>query len=221
MKSILEEINNLKDWDYYKREEYKLDKIEDWNDENRHKEFIENFLKISDKALILGHLNINLDELSRKIHTNSVFFLGCLFYEKLNIKDLLNLKRADENQQFHFIWFLSSLIHDFYNDKEKKLKEFLGINEDLKSIDVTINLLEYSEQNNFLLENTKTQNLFNIIPNYFKYRFNDERLDHGIMTGIKLFDFLEKNRKERKEQVENGVEKNVLYWGDDLTSIYA
>ena len=34
-------------------------------------------------------------------------------------------------------------------------------------------------------------------------------------------DSLEKNRKVRKEQVENGVENSILYWGDDLTPLYA
>jgi hypothetical protein len=222
LKSILKEIEALKRWDYYERkEEYKLDKVKDWNDENEHKKFIEDFLRISGKDVVLNHFSINLEQLSRKIHTNSVFFLGCLFYEKLNIDDLLNFQREDGNQEFNFIWFLSALIHDFYHDKERKLEEFTEINEDIKSIEVINDLLEYIEKNQLVQENKKIKNLFEVIPNYFKYRFNDGKIDHGIFTGIKLFDSLEKNRKERKEQVANGVENGVLYWGDDLISIYA
>jgi len=222
LRSIFDEIEDLKNWDYYERKEkYKLDKIEDWNDEDKHKKFIEAFLKFSGKEPIFEHLDIKLEELSRKIHTNSVFFLGCLFYEKLNIKDLLNYQREDGSEQFYFIWFLSALIHDFYHDKEKKLEEFHEINEDIKSIEVTNDLLKYIEENQLVQKNERMKNLFEVIPNYFKYRFKNERLDHGIFTGIKLFDSLEKNRKERKEQVENGVENPVLYWGDDLTPFYA
>lgn len=142
MKTILEEIQELKNWDYYEREtKYELNKIEDWNDEKKHEEFIEKFLLISE------------------------------------------------------------------------------INKDVKSIEVINDLLEYTKQNQSLLKNEEMKNLFDVIPNYFKYRFEDKKLDHGIFTGIKLFDFLERNRQEREGQKDN--EEEVLYWGDDLIPFYA
>lgn len=223
MISLLKQINDLENWDYYEREkEFKLNKIESWNDESEHKKFIKYFLEISGKNVVFEHLDIKLNELSRKIHTNSVYFLGALFYEKLNLKELEKYERNDLSKQFHFIWFLSALVHDFYHDKERKQEAFPEINEDINSIKVENKLLAYIKENKKILEkNEKNEKLFKTIPNYFKYRLRDGKLDHGITTGIKLFDSLEKNRKVRKEQVENGVENSILYWGDDLTPLYA
>ena len=144
------------------------------------------------------------------------------FYEKLNLKELEEYERNDLSKQFYFIWFLSALVHDFYHDKERKQEAFPEINEDINSIKVENKLLAYIKENKKILEkNEKNEKFFKTIPNYFKYRLRDGKLDHGITTGIKLFDSLEKNRKVRKEQVENGVENSILYWGDDLTPLYA
>ena len=220
MISLLKQINDLKNWDYYNRKNNQ--KIQDWNDEQEHRKFIEDFFEISKKENILNDFKIEIDDLSRPIHTNSVYFLGALFYEKLNLKELEEYERNDLSKQFYFIWFLSALVHDFYHDKERKQEAFPEINEDINSIKVENKLLAYIKENKKILEkNEKNEKLFKTIPNYFKYRLRDGKLDHGITTGIKLFDSLEKNRKVRKEQVENGVENSILYWGDDLTPLYA
>ena len=220
MISLLKQINDLKNWDYYNRKNNQ--KIQDWNDEQEHRKFIEDFFEISKKENILNDFKIEIDDLSRPIHTNSVYFLGALFYEKLNLKELEKYERNDLSKQFHFIWFLSALVHDFYHDKERKQEAFPEINEDINSIKVENKLLAYIKENKKILEkNEKNEKFFKTIPNYFKYRLRDGKLDHGITTGIKLFDSLEKNRKVRKEQVENGVENSILYWGDDLTPLYA
>ena len=220
MISLLKQINDLKNWDYYNRKNNQ--KIQDWNDEQEHRKFIEDFFEISKKENILNDFKIEIDDLSRPIHTNSVYFLGALFYEKLNLKELEEYERNDLSKQFHFIWFLSALVHDFYHDKERKQEAFPEINEDINSIKVENKLLAYIKENKKILEkNEKNEKFFKTIPNYFKYRLRDGKLDHGITTGIKLFDSLEKNRKVRKEQVENGVENSILYWGDDLTPLYA
>ena len=41
--------------------------------------FIEDFFEISKKENILNDFKIEIDDLSRPIHTNSVYFLGALF----------------------------------------------------------------------------------------------------------------------------------------------
>lgn len=210
MISLLKQINDLENWDYYDRAN--SEKIQDWNDENKHKKFIENFFEISSKDNILIDFEVN--DLSRHTHTNSVYFLGCLFYEKLNLKELEEYKRKDLSNQFYFIWFLSSLVHDFYHYKERKLEEFPKITKNVESFEVMNDLLSYTNKESLLQD--KIENLFRTIPNYFKYRFNDKKLDHGIMAGIKLFDLLETNRIKKKSE-----RQNSLYWGDDLTSIYA
>lgn len=230
MSSIFTEIKNLRNWDYYERNEYKLEKIKDWDDEYCHEKFIENFLIYSEKDCILEHFDIKLKDLSRKKHTNSVFFLGCLFYKKLKIGNKLTFKRKDKKEQFHFIWFLSTLVHDFYNDIEK-IKNNTDDNiekyEDIYKIidnNSKIVLFDYVFKNDLFNNSQKMQKLFRIIPNYFKYRYENKKLDHGIFAGIKLFESLEKNRKFRKDQQELNIENNSpnsLYWGDDLTALYA
>ncbi|MFW2555577.1 hypothetical protein [Aliarcobacter butzleri] len=211
MKSIFQEISELRNWDYYERDN--CEKIQDWNDENKHKEFIKTFFEISKKDNILNNFKIEIDDLSRNIHTNSVYFLGALFYEKLNLKELEKYERNDSSKQFRFIWFLSALVHDFYHDKERKLEEFTGIIEDIESVKLTNDLLSYTNKKSLCQD--KIENLFKTIPNYFKYRFYDGKVDHGIMAGIKLFDLLETNRVQKKEN------KNTRYWKDDLTPLYA
>ena len=114
MISLLKQINDLKNWDYYNRKNNQ--KIQDWNDEQEHRKFIEDFFGISKKENILNDFKIEIDDLSRPIHTNSVYFLGALFYEKLNLKELEEYERNDLSKQFYFIWFLSALVHDFYHE---------------------------------------------------------------------------------------------------------
>lgn len=215
MISLLKQINDLKNWDYYNRNNNQ--KIQDWNDEQEHRKFIEDFFEISKKENILNDFKIKVNDLSRNIHTNSVYFLGALFYEKLNLKELEKYERNDLSKQFHFIWFLSALVHDFYHDKERKQESFPEINEDINSIKVENKLLAYIKENKKIVEkNEKNEKLFKTIPNYFIYRFRDGRIDHGIISGIKLFDLLETNRVEKKSRNEN-----TLYWKPDLTPLYA
>lgn len=82
MASLLEEINILDHWDYYERkvEPHITDKIVDWNCHFQHKNFIREFLKLSGKEEIINSFHIDVKNFEREIHTNSVFYLGCLFY---------------------------------------------------------------------------------------------------------------------------------------------
>jgi hypothetical protein len=101
MKSLLEEIKNLKNWDYYEREDNY--EIIDWCDNSQHQDFIKCFLKIGGKELIekyfftpeLKCVGISLDNFERATHTNSVFFIGCLLYEKLLLKDKIKFTKIE------------------------------------------------------------------------------------------------------------------------------
>ena len=158
MISLLKQINDLKNWDYYNRKNNQ--KIQDWNDEQEHRKFIEDFFEISKKENILNDFKIEIDDLSRPIHTNSVYFLGALFYEKLNLKELEEYERNDLSKQFYFIWFLSALVHDFYHDKERKQEAFPEINEDINSIKVENKLLAYIKENKKILEKNEKNEKF-------------------------------------------------------------
>lgn len=229
MKSLLQEIKDLNGWDYYdNRNEEDKCKILNWNDITEHQTFIKKFLKIGGKESIVEHffpndlrdVGISLENFERATHTNSVFFLGCLLYEKLALKNKINFVRADgKDDEFHFIWFLTSLVHDFGYFAEKCKSIFPHITEDLSSLLVTHNLLSCKEADQQIVEGIK---------NYFKESFKGSirkpKIEHGIYAGLVLYDGLVKNRLERKRQQENGAEEKSLeglYWGDDLDKFYA
>ncbi|MDY0403019.1 hypothetical protein [Sulfurovum sp.] len=239
MKSLFQEIEDLNSWDYYDRDE--KCEIPYWNDNSKHQEFIKNFLKISRKELVESHFftnelrdaGISFNNFERATHTNSVFFIGSLLYEKLLLKDKINFVREDgKDDEFHFIWFLTSLVHDFGYFAEKYKSKFSYVTEDIASLNLTHNLLDFDTGSRYLNEaydeyKSSTKLIINEIPNYFKEAFNGKRssrgeskIEHGIYAGLLLYDGLVKNRIERKEQQKNGVEEG-LYWKDDLDKFYA
>ena len=231
MNSILKEINTLEhnEWDYYDRHvHYKLVKINDWNCQKEHESFIKEYLKIAGKSGIIDSFEskfIKFENFERKEHINSVFFLGCLFYKKLSLKNNIKFYREDKRDEFYFIWFLSSLVHDFGYYIEKNTEEYKKINEGIKSFidffEIDHNLLTEN-----LNSNRNTKILTKNIPNYFKYRFNGRengksKIDHGIASGLILYNSLVKNRKKREQLNKEGVEKDGLYWGKELEKFYA
>ena len=78
MISLLKQINYLKNWDYYNRKNNQ--KIQDWNDEQEHRKFIEDFFEISKKENILNDFKIEIDDL---------YYLKQILKEKQN--DLLKI----------------------------------------------------------------------------------------------------------------------------------
>lgn len=238
MKSLFEEIKTLKNWNYYS--ENRNYEIINWNSKSNHIEFIEKFLDVSGKESIKDSFftnelkidGISLDNFGRAIHTNSVFFIGCLLYEKLLLKEKIKFIRADgEGDEFHFIWFLTSLIHDFGYFAENDKTKFSYITEDIASLNLTHNLLNYKEQcnknkKNYLKDAYEeykypTKVIIDYIPTYFKEAFqgirssrNESKIEHGIYSGLVLYDGLVKNRLKKKNNSE-------FYWKDDLDKFYA
>jgi hypothetical protein len=242
MKSLFEEIVNLTNWNYYNSNSN--GDIREWNSNSEHIEFIKKFLDVSGKESIkdsfftdeLERVGISLDNFGRAIHTNSVFFIGCLLYEKLLLKERIKFIREDgEKDEFHFIWFLTSLVHDFGYFAEKDKSKFPYITEDVLSLNLKHDLLKYrnewnSSNRNYLKEaydeySEPTKVIIDYIPDYFKEAFNGERssgdkskIEHGIYSGLVLYDGLVKNRLERRDNSSNSL---GLYWKDDLDKFYA
>lgn len=252
MKSIYAHIQDLKpaEWDYYitrnvQTEQNSLLTIDDWNDKKENESFIEEYLRVSGKLEIINKFEnpkISLSNFERATHTNSVFFLGCIFYKELNLKDKINFTRIDKKtgeiiDEFYFIWFLTSLVHDF----GYQIENCSSIKTDL-SQEITNNISSFKsfyniDSKNDLL-NTKysleanTKILLDHVPKYFKARKdgklgrdNSGKIDHGIAAGLLLFDSLLKNRKEREKlnskKEKNGQETDGLFWGKKLEKFYA
>lgn len=245
MKSIYAHIQDLKpkEWDYYitrnvQTEQNSLLTIDDWNNKKEHESFIEEYLRVSGKLEIINNFEnpkISLNNFQRAAHTNSVFFLGCIFYKKFNFP--INFKREDGHDEFYFIWFLTSLVHDF----GYQIENCSSIKTDL-SQEITNNISSFKSFYNIDskkdLLNTKyslepnTKILLDHVPKYFKARKNGKlgrdnsgKIDHGIAAGLLLFDSLLKNRKEREKlnsiKEKNGEETDGLFWGKELENFYA
>lgn len=164
----------------------------------------ENFKKMFDK-----------DDFERAEHTNSVFFLGCLFYKELSLEKSINIKKLDNSNNFLFIWFLTALAHDFGYEYEKNFKKFKN---KITSIDTLKKHFEIDEDitSADIEPSSKAGRLYTQIKPYFEYRYKDCKIDHGILAGIMLFDSLEKHRKDKEKKKDDD-----FYWGEDLRLDYA
>jgi len=209
-------------WDYYsrkKKNKLKENLCKNWDCEKEHKNFIDNFLEIAGKSNVLSHFTI--EEIDRAIHINSVFFLGCIFYKKLCLENKIKFKRDNsKHDEFHFVWFLTSLVHDFgYSIEKKEDNDYRKI----EDIVVSHNLLDKCKnkylENSYLNLTKNEKILVDNIKQYFKFRREKGKTDHGIYAGLNLYNSLLNNRKERDEQKEN--ETQNLYWGKDLEEFYA
>ncbi len=246
MTTLKKQYEQLEKWDYYKRgANNTVRKIDDWKNRNEHKKFIAEFLKISGKDIIkdtFENINdTNLEKFERLDHINSVFFLGCLFYQNTIFKDRISFYRKDdmnkERDEFYFIWFLTSLVHDFGYKLESNIPK--GVNNNINSF------REYSKDKavhkyyNLLDEVDKYEispNLYTLlenVPNYYAARMDGKigrnaqaKIDHGIAAGLILFNSLKHIRINKLDElksfgIDNCVDEQTnLYWCDDLDEFY-
>jgi len=210
------------EWDYYARDKgIKENLCKNWDCEKKHMSFIKKYLTVAgkNKAVSMFRVGKKLQNFERAIHTNSVYFLGCIFYEKLGMKDKIKFIR-DNHDEFHFVWFLTSLVHDFMYFIEKNKKEYpeiCSIESFYAHFKISNKLNKYSYE---LLCNLSCNEkiLVNNIEKYFIFRLKEGKIDHGITAGIYLYNYLVKNREKMKGE---GEVNNNLYWGKDLEKFYA
>lgn len=215
MKSILEHIKGLnkKDWNYYGKE-LEQPFSNDFQKENISK-FIKSYFEHSGKLKVYEKfIDADIDRLT---HSTSLFFLGCILYENLNFKDKERFI-FNNHDHFYFLWFLTTLSHDFTSHKEK----------DITKKDELIPLVEKLIKPDLSKSQETIPQLYKHIMNYFDYRSSDGKLDHGIVAGAKLFSLLVENREINKRNTEENRsrlgddfdESKHLYWGDDLDPVY-
>ena len=173
------------------------------------------------KESIFSNEIFNIKKLSRSEHTYIVFLLGYLVYTKLEDSQKNYFKNNHyENPKKHFqlIWFLTSIVHDIFFDIEQKkeCEEFKDLNYELDSV-----------KNKFSIENCLLSNLqycakldkkfetfLGILGKYYKYRYcHDDRIDHGIVSGLVIFDLLVKHRIKK-------FSTSTSHWKEELDKLY-
>lgn len=215
MKSILNHIVELnqQDWDYYSiLENRHLDNP--FTENVSHTDFIKKYFIRGGKIDVLEQISIDIDSLRHPSHTNSIFFLGILVYFKTYfIKKLKLGSKPIERSNFPFIWFLTSLFHD-YAYQIKKAKDIIDETPNLSSLKAKYCISHNLLDKNIL--NIVTQ-LLSCCENYFKYRRQEiNAIDHGIFAGIYLYDKLIKIRDLKSQKNEDD-----LFWGKSLEKQYA
>jgi hypothetical protein len=209
-----------KTWDYYDEQNI-VDPLQNpfsynINSEQLHKQFINKYFGKSGKREVLKDFQ-HEDFFSgdRAIHTNSVFFFGLLLREKTVIKDKLFKDKMSlmEYPIFPFLWFLSILFHDYAmkieDESFKYLDSISDVNDLIKKYNIENNLLDWQLPG-------IDHNLPDIISKYFLYRrFSSKKIDHGIFSGLYLFDRLVKIREA------NEFKNGELSWHKSLEEKYA
>jgi hypothetical protein len=221
MTTLLEAYQNLDKsvWDYYdgfrQAGGIRNPFVSNPNAAAAHQQFIRKYFRLSGKEELLQQFG-NLDMLydTRAFHTDSVFFLGLVIRENTILKThLLNAKKSKLNYPiFPFLWFLSVLFHDFAmriednSDDYPMLSELDGL---LAYYDIEHNILDK-------IPREADENLFGLIRQYYSYRHQDNKVDHGILAGIYLYDRLVKIRRQKSSQA-----NAVLSWHHSLEKRYA
>lgn len=206
-------------WDYYSEINPNVKAlnpfVENPNLAECHQQFIRDYFRLAGKTDVLKQF-ATFDILSddRAMHTNSVFFLGVLIRENTIFKThLFYEKRSKLNYPiFPFLWFLSVLFHDFGMKNEldpKILDEVNGLEDLYRKYDVNHFILNEMPKN-------IPMNLFAEIERYFNYRRSHNKVDHGILAGIYLFDRLVKIRKYKRSH-----QDDELSWHPSLDKKYA
>ncbi len=209
-KSILESMKELADadWIYYQDSNI----TNPFLDVITHEDFIEKYFSKTGK---LNEIPKEFKDIfkSRAKHSNSVFFLGCMLYKHLNLDTKFKF-----GKEFLFIWFLTSLGHDFGYLFEKNFdiyREKIGSLNALKE-----HYIKFDISSGIVNNTTKHSKLYNQIKLYFEFRLKSCKLDHGIIGGLILFDALEKHREKQVEASSEG-DYFAYDWSKEVRKSYA
>lgn len=228
---LIEDLEN--EWNYRKEDTNRYKPInkkwlEEFNKEKAN-EFINDYLKSSGKSDINRYFNklemINFDSTSKAEHTILIFFLGLIINKNcFNSEIYKNEKTSADYSLFPFIWFLTCIFHDhacnMENKSEKYLKDINSIDDFNRKYDIKNKLLEcrdklVSEELKKIIESNQLEQY---IEPYFKYRIDkNKKLDHGIIGGLFIYDFLVKNRIKQKEERND----SSRFWREELDVLYA
>lgn len=173
------------------------------------------------KESIFSNKIFDVKKLSRSEHTYIVFLLGYLVYTKLDDSQKNYFKNShykNPKKQFQLIWFLTSIVHDIFFDIEQKkeCEEFKDLNYELDSVKNKFSIKNCLISNSEYCSNLdkKFQTFLRILRNYYKYRYcHDDRIDHGIVSGLVIFDLLVNHRIKKSST-------STSYWKEELDKLY-
>lgn len=219
MKTILQTIRDTPAdlWDYYLAIDNDRSLQIPFLQPNAHTDFIRRYFSRAGKVDIFNTSGIDVHNLHRSHHINSVFFLGILFYYRTGLHKIYKMKSANPGyQSFPFLWFLIALFHDNAYAYEIGQTEMTK----LDHVRTMEDLKKHFNINYFLLDTkfrSNAQELLKSRNSYFLYRRNsgDKVVDHGLLGGILLYDRLYKIR-ERKKQLND----ETSFWSRSLIYQY-
>lgn len=218
MKSIIEAFENFdekEDWNYYNCKNLNNPFLGGEN----HNEFIEKYFSKSGKLNEMpNEFNTILEDKdsNRIIHSNSLYFLGCLFYKELKLEDRISNERL-KGKNFIFIWFMTALGHDFGYKYENDFEAYKDSFNSLQSIKNKFSIKKETDLFSLQREHeNKIGKLYNQIEKYFNYRYKKGKIDHGILSALVLFHSLAKHRKSMEKS-----ENDDFNWKDEVTIDYA
>jgi len=175
--TLIKELEEI-DWNYYAAAVNNITLDKPFISDLSARDFILKYFAKGGKHLVTNRFNIADFGTARAEHTVSIFFIGILIYQNSILKDKVfyNGKVNARFDFFSFIWFVSSLAHDFAFYKEKKVDEPIlwennpTINDILINEGIYYNLLEQKVPN-------IPQDLFKLVSAYFNYRHLKENTD--------------------------------------------
>jgi hypothetical protein len=219
MASLYKLIENMEEikWNYYASFPNNNPILKPIVTDNESANFITQYFRKGGKNEAMVDFDLDHFGSQRADHTISIFFLGLILFHNSSLKDKIFFDGVvSENYEFfQFIWFVTCLSHDvaFYRENDPYLME---ANTDINALKANLNIkYDLTSQQ---IENVPAD-IFELCGIYFKYRHNHPTypgMDHGIYSGILMFDRLVKNRITKKAQQEQ-----ALLWEDFLDRHYA
>lgn len=225
------ELETDKDSFYY-NDKYGLRYIKPISNSNKAWTFIEEYFKAGAKEEVL--IDDNIKKLKRKgknTHTVVMYFLGILsrnLFEKKIEKQLDKLlieHNSEFNYRYEYTWFLTCLFHDYawiHENKNFINKDYLNHNFCFKESLLTEFDIKYNLFNHEIKKGNDFETHYDeeIIKKYFYYRYKNNKLDHGIIGGMLLFDRLKKNYKEKWNEYRKDNKEENNYFNSNYTYDY-
>jgi hypothetical protein len=217
MKSLFEQIKELEDvnWNYYSGMPGDNPPGNPFTTSNLAIEFIRGYFRQAGKEWITEELELCRLKVDRANHTVAVFFFGALLLKNtafakheffpIDVKKWYDLKL--------FLWFVTCLAHDVAYDREQEEGRFAKAT----TIDALYDELQVTHKLLDCKIEAIPQDFLSSCAPYFTRRYGQEKTDHGIYAGVRLYDVLVKNRKERKD----AYKEESRAWTDDLDPHYA